>query len=363
VLQTDTLYKFSARHRSAEGPVSAWAEVQARTMLVFPGYAALVVGYDSSPFVNLYTRDADTFTLQTTDAPSETSAVLHAVFSDDDEYLALALISTPRFRVYKRTDGSYSTITNPSTLPSAQPEWVTLTPDASHASICGGSSLIIYKREESGGSPSFVAISNPSEMPSVGGGFTSCNFSGTGTYFAITTAAESDNVYLYKRTGDNFTRVGLLNNPIESQIFRGVFSYDDAYFVAANYSSVLFIFKKSGDDFVHLVTLNEDLYVNQMQSLEFSKDGKWLAAANKNRVIYSIENDVFTKIDDPDVETTSFNVRRVSFSKDSNYVALTDISHPYVLIYKKVGNNFLKLPNPAQLPSFAGLCVAFSRTK
>jgi hypothetical protein len=121
-------------------------------MLVFDvdGYAALVLGYNSSPFVNLYTRDADTFTLQTTDAPSETSAVYHAAFSGDDEYLAHALASSPFVRIHKRTDDVYTAMPNPSTIPSQFQNAVSFTPNASHLAVCGGSpNLIIYKQGES----------------------------------------------------------------------------------------------------------------------------------------------------------------------------------------------------------------------
>lgn len=55
-------------------------------------------------------------------------------------------------------------------------------------------------------------------------------------------------------------------------------------------------------------------------------------------------------------------VAGASFSPDGVHLAIAHNTTPYISIYKRAGDAYSKLPNPAALPSFHGTCAEFSRS-
>ena len=77
--------------------------------------------------------------------------------------------------------------------------------------------------------------------------------------------------------------------------------------------------------------------------------------------IYKRSGDTFTKLSNPATLPPSTG-RGVAFSSDDTYMAVAHSTSPYITIYKRSGDTFTKLSNPATLPASTGRGVAFSNT-
>jgi hypothetical protein len=74
--------------------------------------------------------------------------------------------------------------------------------------------------------------------------------------------------------------------------------------------------------------------------------------------IYKRSGDTFTKLANP-AALPAGNGYGVAFSADGNYMAVAHGVSPYLTIYKRSGDTFTKLANPATLPPNTGRGVAF----
>jgi hypothetical protein len=77
--------------------------------------------------------------------------------------------------------------------------------------------------------------------------------------------------------------------------------------------------------------------------------------------IYKRSGDTFTKLADPATLPTGTGVS-VAFSSDDTYMAVAHVNSPFITIYKRSGDTFTKLADPATLPASTGNGVAFSNT-
>jgi WD40 repeat protein len=66
-----------------------------------------------------------------------------------------------------------------------------------------------------------------------------------------------------------------------------------------------------------------------------------------------------TKIDDPDT-LPSGTCNGVAYSPGGRYMALASSLTPFLVLYKRVGDAYERLPNPSSIPGAACYCVAFS---
>jgi WD40 repeat protein len=94
----------------------------------------------------------------------------------------------------------------------------------------------------------------------------------------------------------------------------------------------------------------------------WSSDDVYLAVAHGGSpyvTIYKRSGDAFEKLLDPaDLPTGLGNW--VAFSPGGTHLAVSHASSRYLTIYKRSGDTFTKLPNPADLPAGTGYGVAFS---
>ena len=74
--------------------------------------------------------------------------------------------------------------------------------------------------------------------------------------------------------------------------------------------------------------------------------------------IYKRSGDTFTKLANPATLPPSTGYG-VAFSADGTYMAVAHFITPFVTIYKRSGDTFTKLANPAALPTSTGNGVAF----
>ena len=74
--------------------------------------------------------------------------------------------------------------------------------------------------------------------------------------------------------------------------------------------------------------------------------------------IYKRSGDTFTKLANPAALPAGTGYG-VAFSADGTYMAVGHSGSPFVTIYKRSGDTFTKLANPAALPTGVGNGVAF----
>ncbi len=108
----------------------------------------------------------------------------------------------------------------------------------------------------------------------------------------------------------------------------------------------------------------EDNEVTRCVDVSFSPDGNYLAVASEGApflVIYKRNGDTFTKLPNPVTIPTGVS-NGVSFSPDGIYLAVAHREAPFLTIYKRNGDLFTKLPNPTSLPTGIGASVSFSNS-
>jgi 6-phosphogluconolactonase (cycloisomerase 2 family) len=95
---------------------------------------------------------------------------------------------------------------------------------------------------------------------------------------------------------------------------------------------------------------------------DFSTDGTYLAVANMTSpyiTIYKREGDTFNKLSNPSTLPTGTGYG-CAFSPDGTYLAVAHDTSPYITIYKREGDTFNKLSNPSTLPTGIGYGCSFS---
>ncbi len=94
----------------------------------------------------------------------------------------------------------------------------------------------------------------------------------------------------------------------------------------------------------------------------FSSDSEFLAVTSFHRpyiILYKREGDIFIKLPNPS-NLPSGDVYGCSFSPDGAYLAVAHNSSPYITIYKINGDDFEKVDNPSSLPTGIGYGCSFS---
>ena len=276
-------------------------------------YMAVALGV--SPYLIIYKRVGDTFTKLASPSVLPTGSAYGVAFSNDGNYLSVAHGVTPFVTIYKITSGDiFTKLANPITLPTGQGFGVAFSKDNKYLSIAHNVTpfVTIYKITSG---DIFTKLANPSALPTSVGH--SIAFSNDGNYLSVGSSL-TPFINIYKiTTGDIFTK---LANP-----------------------SVL----PSG----------------QVNGVTFSNDNNYLSVAlssNPFVTIYKITSgDTFTKLANPS-SLASDSSYGVAVSLDGNYLAVSNYASPFIIIYKRDLDVFTKLPNPGTLPTGTGNGVAFS---
>jgi WD40 repeat protein len=99
-----------------------------------------------------------------------------------------------------------------------------------------------------------------------------------------------------------------------------------------------------------------------VNGLSYSPDGTYLAVGHDGSpfiTIYKRSGDTFTKLTNPATLPANF-ANGVAFSPDGTYLAVAHSTSPFITIYKRSGDTFTKLTDPATLPPSTGFGTAFS---
>jgi WD40 repeat protein len=101
-------------------------------------------------------------------------------------------------------------------------------------------------------------------------------------------------------------------------------------------------------------------------AVDFSHDSTYLAVGTTHNrpdhpflTLYKRVGDEFIKLPDP-AELPPGIVGRVAFNHDSTYLAVTHSTSPNFSVYRRSGDTFTKLADPDILPPHSGLDAAFS---
>ena len=77
----------------------------------------LSVAHGSTPFITIYSKDADTFTKLSNPATLPADTGNGVAFSADGTYLAVSHGTSPFITIYKRSGDTFTKLSNPATLP------------------------------------------------------------------------------------------------------------------------------------------------------------------------------------------------------------------------------------------------------
>lgn len=168
--------------------------------------------------------------------------------------------------------------------------------------------------------------------------------------------------------GDSFRSAGGEQKPAAAREFADVIFSDDSEWMLNGYkegNSNIELYRRSTFDAPPEATFLPDLPnlpTNDVRATEFSPDGTYLAlgcAASPYLIIYKRAGDVFTRLPGPAMSPGG-PVYSFSWSPDSTYLAMAFNDAPYVRLYSRSGDTFTKLAEPDVLPGTFCNSVTFS---
>lgn len=186
----------------------------------------------------------------------------------------------------------------------------------------------------------------------------------------------SRSIFLYKRSGDGFTRLPdpPLINSASSNHGGIAFSPDNELMVVVYQNSIgssfAMVYKRSGDSFSVLATNQltqggEGFNSLRPEGVVFSPDGElmvvWFAAGTA-AMVYRRSGDSFTYTQ---MAGSGLGLTSVVFSPDGELMAVTQSTAPFVMLYKRSGDRFSLIGTTAEsaltgLPLNGAVGVAFS---
>ena len=349
VLAVSSQYTMEVRYNGSVLQPSQWSPVVSfTTASTFAYEKYIAIGGGSSPFVNIYGQDIDSLIKLANPSPLLTGYVISCSFSGNGRYLALAHNNAPFVTVYKRNGDLFERIAPPAI--GASPQRVVFSPDSTLLAVTIGSTLYLYRLD----GDVFTRINNSvfspiPELPS------DAYFSADSqTLFLVTVGTR---LSVYARSGYTFTRTAQIN--LFGSNAKLAASFDGSYLAAVNSGTeggVQHLFKRSGADFTPLRLLSGLGAVSQAC---FSRDGVFVAFSSTAApyiFIYKRSGDTFTKLANPATLPTG-EASGVAFSQDGLYLFVSLRASPYIFIYKRSGDTFTKLANPATFPTGDSLCI------
>lgn len=351
-----------------------------------------------SPYIAIFKRSDDTFTRlpDVSSIPGLPSGRWNLIdYSADGQYLGYVATTDPKIVIYKRSDDTYTKVTDPVNLstnapwaiaftnpppvvktdlllcndnsghmgkdllypysvdydtdtftPSIPPNTIFSTatvpygavysPDNKYVALLAGGLQIL--KEING---VLTLLPPPASVPMQA---TGAAFSSDGTYLTVASSSPAG-IYVYKRSGDTFTRLADPTPAIAGTPYGIDFGADDEYMAVSTTDNAvgLYIYKRTGDTFTGITT-PASLLSSIKPALDISNNGNYLAITSWNApylMIYRRNGNVFTKLPDPAIMPTGMSFA-VKFSNDDSFLAVMQQSTANV-IYARTGDTFTKL--------------------
>ena len=353
VLAVSSQYTMEVRYNGNVLQPSQWSPVVSFTTAATFAYDKyLAVGTDSQ--VQMYGQDVDTFLSLSTFGAGSSGA---GAFSSDGQFYACAISISPFVYILRRNGNTFTKIANPASLPTGIVNGIAFSADGAYLALAHAEAPFITIYKISGNT--FTKIANPASLPTDTA--TCVAFSASGNLMAVGQLS-SDYLYIYSKSGDLLTKLNIMPG-LAGAIYCVAFSRDGGYLAVGCINAPrVNIYKISGVTFTKLSTpAFQPQY--PVRGCSFSTDGVYLAVATASGSAGSIEiykksGDTLTRIVSSGI-TLSVACQDVAFSADGLYLAVAHSITPFVSIYKRSGDLFTKLANPATLPPANGRNVAF----
>lgn len=267
----------------------------------------LVVGSGSSPYIDFYERNGQTFTKLSDPATLPNGAIVTASWSPNGDFVACGCSSSPYIYVYQRQGSNFTALSSPATIPAGQISGIGWSPTGEF----------------------FVAGS---------------------TFFSSDTYLIQNNYATLVNTG----HVNVFNSKNYPFSGDGIYCFSGLY-DAGSLGVTSFASQNSTGGQV-ITGLAGDI-----SCLDCVYDGSYVAAGVSNNSpyinLFSFSGGTLTQLSNPSTLPTS-EVLGCSFSPNGMYLALALASSPYLFIYQRSGSTFTKLADPSTLP--AGQCNGVS---
>lgn len=273
-------------------------------------------------------------------------------FTRDGKVLVVGVLTSPLLYVFTVSNGVFSPVSAPSTLPTNTVNGLSFSPDGSFLCVAHQTSPFISIYDNVNGA--LTKLPNPASLPAGNG---SCAaWSEDGVYLYVGTVAASPYFCFYKRSGSTFTK---LTNPatmppnnVNAIAVSRTSNHIAVAYTASNVGSVL-IYTQTGDVLTHITTLAPGM--TQIDDMRFSPDGKYLAISHNGTgglVIYSRSGSTFTQLNISSILPLSPG-QSVTFSEDGKMMFVSCEVSPYLTAYKinSVTDTFTKTNNPSTTPS------------
>lgn len=321
----------------------------------------LAVGTNVSPYHAIYSQSGGTVTkLNDATGGNPANTTNGITFSPNATYLAMAHSSTPFLRIYKRSGDAFSLLTTnaPNTIPTGNGLSAAFTSDSQFLAVghntSGSVSLSVYQRS----GDTFVKLTDL-ESPLTkqpGNDVTGVAWSSDGLLLACGIAA-SPWLVMYKRSGTTFTKLtNLTGSTMGGQCWGVAFSPDDNYVAVAHSVTPFFhVFKRTAgtDNYVKLVDGSSFSYAAACRSVAYSPDGAHVTVgigASPWVSILKQVGDTLTQVASNPTGTIAAGCLGVSYSPDAGYFVTSHSAAGLNSLYTNAGttNVFRKVLSGSQ---------------
>jgi WD40 repeat protein len=283
-------------------------------------------------------------------------------YSPDGKFLAAAINATPYVSIYKRNGETFTLLSNPGTLPTGTARDVAFSPDNNYLAVGHGTTpfVTIYKRD----GDTFTKIATPfNTLP--GGTTLSVAFSPDGNYFAAgMSVSPYVNVWRIDSTLDTFTKITIPTAGSGGAVNSVEFSPDSLHLIYAGGSSPSYggyLINSSTDTFTALTILGSPATTGQ--HVAFSPDGVYMSVGGSSDLAIlkrNNANNTYSVITSqpPTVQKPAGEVNASAWSADGNYLLVSGVNDP-IILYTRTGDTFTRsAATDIQESSFAILAAS-----
>lgn len=284
---------------------------------------------------------------------SVTSA-LGSSWSENDNYLFLGTAGGVRFFIFKRSDDSFTKLSDPSILPNGTIYAIDNFFDGINTYVAcsgGGDKLFLYKNN--GTNDIFNPLSAPAVLPT-GTQSTYVKFSPDGNFLYVSSNA-APFLTFYQRVGDTFTK---LNNPSTALTASGLSAdwIDNQNLIIGITSAIPRIYTWDG------TTFQQGSQVGSFSSsgnLQFDSSKIYLAIATGSTPfirLYKRTGSTYSLLNNPSSIPSSTG-RGISWSPDSKFLSVSHVNAPFLQIFERSEDNFINLNRLNLLRNVGGATI------
>lgn len=279
-----------------------------------PNGDLLAVVHNSSPFITIYQRNGSAFTKLSDPGTLPASHGLSVCFSPNGEFLIVGHVTTPFITIYQVT---WTRLTMDSYTPAG-------TNNGASPPIFSGTPAVLTGKVLY---PTFTKLSNPASLPTAQ--VQGVAFSPNGEFLVAAHiaggGADERTITIYQKSSLNtFTKLTDPSGRFDSYGYCVAWS-PDSQFIAYGCADTpyIIIYQRSGTTFTKLSN-PANIPSNQVNGVAWSPNGKYVACAHNDTpyiTIYERSNTTFTKLTNPS-DLPAGNGNGLAFSQNGKYLAI-----------------------------------------